>query len=201
MTFKEIKHQLKNNVVGIAGCGGLGSNCAVALARIGIGRLIIVDFDLVSEDNLNRQYYFLDQVGEKKVFALRDNIYRINQDIVVETYDVMLDAENSSTIFKPCDVLVEGFVHAAQKEMLIETALIHFPEKPIVVGLGMAGWGRSDMIHYRRSDNLYICGDEISEISDEMPPLAPRVGMVANMQANVVMEILLNDELRMTNYE
>nr|MBC8314789.1 sulfur carrier protein ThiS adenylyltransferase ThiF [Bacteroidota bacterium] len=167
MTFKEIKYLLKNNVVGIAGCGGLGSNCAVALARVGIGRLIIVDFDLVSEDNLNRQYYFHDQVGEKKVFALRDNIYRINQDIVVETYDVMLDAENSSTIFKPCDVLVEAFDHAAQKEMLIETALDHFPEKPLVVGLGMAGWGRSDLIHYRRSDNLYICGDEVSEISDD----------------------------------
>ena len=106
----------------------------------------------------------------------------------------MLDAENSSTIFKPCDVLVEAFDHAAQKEMLIETALDHFPEKPLVVGLGMAGWGRSDLIHYRRSDNLYICGDEVSEISDEMPPLAPRVGMVANMQANVVMEILMNDE-------
>ena len=201
MTFKEIKYLLKNNVVGIAGCGGLGSNCAVALARVGVGRLIIVDFDLVSEDNLNRQYYFHDQVGEKKVFALRDNIYRINQDIVVETYDVMLDAENSSTIFKPCDVLVEAFDHAAQKEMLIETALDHFPEKPLVVGLGMAGWGRSDLIHYRRSDNLYICGDEVSEISDEMPPLAPRVGMVANMQANVVMEILLNYELRITNSE
>ena len=194
MTFKEIRNQLKNHVVGIAGCGGLGSNCAVALARVGVGRLIIVDFDLVSDDNLNRQYYFHDQVGEKKVFALRDNIYRINQDIVVETYDVMLDAENSSTIFKPCDVLVEAFDHAAQKEMLIETALDHFPEKPLVVGLGMAGWGRSDLIHYRRSDNLYICGDEVSEISDDLPPLAPRVGMVANMQANVVMEILLNEE-------
>ena len=194
MTFDQIKKHLSSKTVGIAGCGGLGSNCAVALARVGVGRLIIVDFDLVSDDNLNRQYYFHDQVGEKKVFALRDNIYRINQDIVVETYDVMLDAENSSTIFKPCDVLVEAFDHAAQKEMLIETALDHFPEKPLVVGLGMAGWGRSDLIHYRRSDNLYICGDEVSEISDDLPPLAPRVGMVANMQANVVMEILLNEE-------
>ena len=194
MTFSEIKNHLKSKVVGIAGCGGLGSNCAVALARVGIGKLILVDFDTVSEGNLNRQYYFNDQVGEKKVIALRDNIQRSNQYTIVEMVDEKLTPENIPSIFESCDVLVEAFDLADQKEMLIETALVHFPEKPLVVGLGMAGWGRSDIIHYRKSDNIYICGDEVSEISDEMPPLAPRVGMVANMQANVVMEILLSCE-------
>jgi sulfur carrier protein ThiS adenylyltransferase len=65
------------------------------------------------------------------------------------------------------------------------------PQTPLVIGLGMAGWGDSNSIHCRKSDNLYICGDETNEISDDRPPLAPRVGIVANMQANTVLEILL----------
>ena len=81
---------------------------------------------------------------------------------------------------------------ADQKEMLIETCLTVFHEKPLVIGLGMAGWGMNDTIHCRQVDNMFICGDETSEISTDLPPIAPRVGMVANMQANTVLEILLN---------
>jgi sulfur carrier protein ThiS adenylyltransferase len=193
MTFEEIKMKLSGRTVGIAGAGGLGSNCAVALARVGIGKLIIADFDVVSESNLNRQYYFFDQIGEKKVSALKENIGRINPDVKVISLDIMLDPLNILRIFKDCDVIVEAFDGADQKEMLIETVLSGFPGKPLVVGLGMAGWGMNDNIHCRRVDDLYICGDEVSEIEADLPPLAPRVGMVANMQANVVLEILLTD--------
>ena len=57
---------------------------------------------------------------------------------------------------------------------------------------GLAGWGKSETIRYRKiDDTLYICGDESSEASENLPPMAPRVGMVANMQANVVVEILM----------
>lgn len=191
MRFEEIKSILGKKTVGIAGAGGLGSNCAVALARVGIGKLIITDFDVVAENNLNRQYYFSDQVGRKKTDAIRENILRINPQVKVIAHDLLLDRENIPGIFRDCDVIVEAFDLADQKEMLIETVLMHFPEKPLVIGLGMAGWGMNDTIHCRQVDNLFICGDEISEISPDMPPIAPRVGMVANMQANVVTEILL----------
>ena len=66
--------KIQNKTIGIAGCGGLGSNCAIALARIGIGKLIIVDFDSIDKSNLNRQYYFIDQIGKPKVDALEYNI-------------------------------------------------------------------------------------------------------------------------------
>jgi len=71
MTSEEIKIKLKSYTVGIAGNGGLGSNCAVALARVGISKLIICDFDVVSETNLNRQYFFRGQLGIKKSKSLR----------------------------------------------------------------------------------------------------------------------------------
>jgi len=191
MTFEEIREKLKGKTVGIAGAGGLGSNCAVSLVRIGLGNLIIVDFDVVSENNLNRQYYFRDQIGEKKVLALRDNLLRINPGLNISVIDEVLVPDLIRRIFNKCDIIVEAFDHADQKEMLIETILTYFPEKPLVVGLGMAGWGMNDTINVRQIDNMYICGDEISEIGPELPPIAPRVGIVANMQANVVLEILL----------
>jgi sulfur carrier protein ThiS adenylyltransferase len=191
MTFEAIREKLKVKTVGIAGVGGLGSNCAVSLVRVGLGNLIIADFDKIISTNLNRQYYFLDQVGEKKVKALRDNLLRINPGLNVIAFDDLLLPENIPGLFRNCDIIVEAFDDAGQKEMLIETVLTHFPEKPLVVGLGIAGWGMNNTIKVRQINHMYICGDEVSEIAPELPPLAPRVGIVANMQANVVLEILL----------
>jgi sulfur carrier protein ThiS adenylyltransferase len=191
MTFEEIKRILGEKTVGIAGAGGLGSNCAVSLVRVGVGNLIIADYDKVNSTNLNRQYYFIDQVGEKKVKALRDNLLRINPGLNIIAFDDILLPDNIPSLFRKCDIIVEAFDQADQKKMLIETVLTHFPEKPLVVGLGLAGWGMNVTIHVRQIDNMYICGDEVSEIGPELPPLAPRVGIVANMQADVVLEILL----------
>jgi sulfur carrier protein ThiS adenylyltransferase len=194
MTLDQISKILKTKKVGIAGCGGLGSNCAVALVRAGVGTLVLADFDIVTEGNLNRQYYFVDQVGEKKTEALRENILRINPEVTIFTHDLKVTRENAATIFQGCEVVVEAFDLADQKEMFIETIQTEMPSVPLVIGLGMAGWGMNDTIHCRKVDNLYICGDETSEIGPELPPIAPRVGIVANMQANVVLEILLNVE-------
>jgi sulfur carrier protein ThiS adenylyltransferase len=191
MTSEEIREKLKSRTVGIAGCGGLGSNCAVALARVGVGTLILCDFDVVSESNLNRQYYFLSQVGEPKASSLKRVIHQINPSVSVIAYEVKLDPEHILRYFRDCDVIVEAFDQAGEKGMLIETVLSAFPEKPLVVGDGMAGWGMNSMIHYRREGNLHICGDEVTGIGPDAPPLAPRVGIVANMQANTVLEILL----------
>jgi sulfur carrier protein ThiS adenylyltransferase len=195
MTFDEISQRLGQCTVGIAGCGGLGSNCAVALARSGVGRLIIADFDVVSLSNLNRQYYFLHQLGEKKSKALKTNISQINPSTMVIDYDLKLNPENCVKIFEVCDVVVEAFDKAEEKEMLLETLTGAYPSMPIVCGIGMAGYGNSHTIHYRSWGNIHICGDETSEIGPDSPPMAPRVGMVAAMQANVVVELLMNKSL------
>ena len=192
MTFQLIKDKLSLYTVGIAGCGGLGSNCAVALARVGIGRLVFADFDVVSESNLNRQYYFYDQLGMLKTEALRTNLERIGSGTRIEAHSIKLNHQNIPEIFGECDVVVEAFDLAEMKKMLIETVLSAMKEIPLVCGIGMAGYGNSHLIRMRRSGNLYICGDECTEVSDMQPPLAPRVGMVSNLEANTVLEILLN---------
>jgi len=192
MRFSDIKTHLSNFRVGIAGAGGLGSNCAVALAKCGVGTLVITDFDIIDVSNLNRQYYFTDQVGMMKTVALKENIFRINPDIFVITHQNKLDRDNIIAVFSGCNVIVEAFDSAEMKQMLIETVQLKMSGIPLVAASGLAGWGKSEEIKYRKiDDTLYICGDELSEVSDNFPPMAPRVGMVANMQANVVIELLM----------
>ncbi len=191
--MKSKLQKLKGTCIGIAGCGGLGSNCAVALARAGVGRLVIADFDSVTRENLDRQYYFLDQVGQKKVRALYETLLRINPDIVVEAYDLRLGPGEIAHVFKDCQVIIEAFDRADMKRMIIEAVVEHFPDKFIIAGSGLAGYGGNNELRTRRLGNLFICGDEVSEVSDELPPLAPRVAAVAALQANQALEIVLDD--------
>jgi len=192
MNFSEIRSHLGSFREGIAGAGGLGSNCAVALARCGVGTLVLSDFDIIEAANLNRQYFFTDQVGLMKTIALKDNIARINPDVFVIAYQKRLDSINIPVIFSGCHIIVEAFDRSDLKEMLIETVQVKMPGIPLVVGSGVAGWGKSETIRCRKIDDImYVCGDESSEVSVNLPALAPRVGMVANMQANVVIEILM----------
>lgn len=195
MKLPEIKTHLSKFRVGIAGAGGLGSNCAVALARSGVGTLVIADFDIVEEANLNRQYYFYNQIGLLKTDALKINIGQINPEVHVIDYQKRLDRANIPVIFSGCNIIVEAFDNADMKEMLIDTIQTNMSGTPVVVGSGMAGWGNTNSITCRKiDDTLYVCGDESSEVSDDMPTLAPRVGIVANMQANTVIEILMGIE-------
>jgi len=192
MSFSVIKAHLRKFRVGIAGAGGLGSNCAVALARCGVGTLVISDFDVIEEENLNRQYYYTDQVGMLKTVALKENISRINPDVFVIIHQKRLNSHNIPEIFSGCDVIVEAFDSSGMKQMLIETVQLKMPGIPLVVGSGVAGWGKNDTLRSRKiDDTLYICGDESSELSENLPAMAPRVAVVANMQANVVLEILM----------
>lgn len=194
MRLADIRAHLSKFRVGIAGAGGLGSNCAVALARSGVGTLVIADFDVVEEANLNRQYYFTDQIGMFKTIALKENISRINPGTIIIIRQEKLDKGNIIEIFSGCDLIVEAFDSSLMKEMLIETVQNEMPGIPIIVGSGMAGWGKTNDLRYRKiDDSLFVCGDESSEVTDNLPPLAPRVAIVANMQANVVIELLMNN--------
>jgi sulfur carrier protein ThiS adenylyltransferase len=164
---------LRAATVGIAGAGGLGSNAAVALARAGVGRLIIADFDRIEITNLNRQQFFLSQVGRIKVLALRENLKRINPYATVIVHRRRVTRSNAASLFGEADLLIEAFDRAVEKQMLIETWLERFPGRP------------------RKAGNLYLCGDETSEPRPGISPMAPRVALVAAMQANLAVELLM----------
>jgi sulfur carrier protein ThiS adenylyltransferase len=194
MTSEAIRERLKGKTVGIAGCGGLGSNAAVALARVGIGKLILVDFDRVEASNLNRQYYFRDQIGQPKVEALKQNIHAIDPEITIRTHMLRLDPEHLVELFSGCEVIIEAFDTDRDKQMIIETVLTDMPDRYLISGQGLAGFGDNESIVTRQYDRLFIIGDGLREVSDGLPPLAPRVGVVAAMQANLALELLMKNE-------
>jgi len=190
-----VHEKIRKATVGIAGVGGLGSSVAIALARTGIGTLIIADFDLVEPSNLNRQQYFLDQLGHPKVYALRDTLARINPRVHVAACHLRLTLGNIAEIFGTVDVLVEAFDRADQKAMLVETFTTRFPDKPLVAGSGMAGFATANSVLTRRSfGNLYLCGDGTTAAAPGVGLMAPRVGVAAHHQANAVLRLLLGED-------
>jgi sulfur carrier protein ThiS adenylyltransferase len=181
--------------VGIAGAGGLGSNTAAHLVRSGIRRLVVADFDHVAPSNLNRQFFFIDQVGMKKVRALDANLRRINPDVELLAWDGRLDAGNVRQVFRDCDLIVEALDHARDKRMMAEAFMAD--PRLLVCASGIGGWGRSDRIRTRRvHDAFYLIGDEWSEVSAALPPTAAIVGIAAAKQADVVVERILSERGR-----
>ncbi len=183
--------KIKGATVGIAGLGGLGSAIAVALARIGVGRLILADFDVVEPSNLNRQQYFIDQLGQTKAEALETNLQRINPYVKYEAHCVRITPDNIEELFSEVDVMVEAFDRADQKAMLLQS----FKGAPIVAASGMAGHGSGETIGVRRmGHNMYVVGDLETGAAPGCGLMAPRVGIAAHMQANLVLRILLGEE-------
>jgi sulfur carrier protein ThiS adenylyltransferase len=189
---RSVHNKLKSATVGIAGLGGLGSNVAVSLARIGIGKLIIADFDVVEPSNLNRQQYFIEQLGTNKVAALTENLKRINPYIKIDGHSVKLTPDNIPTIFKDCRIVAECFDKAQQKQMLVETVLNTMNDVIIVAVSGLGGYGRSNEIQTRRlSDRLILIGDSSSGIEAGFSLMAPRVAIAAGHQANAIVELII----------
>jgi sulfur carrier protein ThiS adenylyltransferase len=190
-----IHQKIKKSVVGIAGLGGLGSAIAIALARIGVGKLILVDFDVVEPSNLNRQQYFIHQIGMSKVDALKKNIAIINPYVKIQTYQEKLDRNNAERIFHEAEVVVEAFDRAEEKAMLINVISEKMPDKYIVAASGVAGYGDNNEIKTTRfSSKVFIVGDQKTAAQPGVGLMAPRVGIAAHHQANTVLRILLGEE-------
>ncbi|MFZ5646984.1 MAG: sulfur carrier protein ThiS adenylyltransferase ThiF [Bacillota bacterium] len=176
--------------VGIAGAGGLGSNCAQFLVRSGFKRFCIVDFDTVEEGNLNRQFFFSVQVGRKKVDALKENLLSINPDLEIEALHKKIEEENLKFLFNDCHAVVEALDSAVCKRMLVE----HFmgTGKLLVAASGLAGWGKSDDIRIHRiRENFFLVGDLVSGVGPDRPPMAPMVVTAAAKQADIVLGYFL----------
>ena len=183
---------LESARVGIAGAGGLGSNCAMHLVRAGVNHLTVVDFDVVNESNLNRQFFFRDQLGQKKVEALKENLLRIDPDADIRAVDMRLDASSAWEVFADCDIVVEAFDVVDAKVMLV--SCFASSGKKLVTASGLAGWGRSNDMRVRKMGNIVAVGDGETAVGENAAPVSPRVGIAAAMQANAVVSLLLGCE-------
>ncbi|MGA2508348.1 MAG: sulfur carrier protein ThiS adenylyltransferase ThiF [Chitinispirillaceae bacterium] len=182
---------LRKACIGIAGCGGLGSNAAVALVRAGIGKLILADFDVVEESNLNRQYFFQSDIGEKKTEALAHHLKAINPHIQLILINKKITPADVPKIFKDADILIEAFDRAESKSWLLEAWSMAFPGRHIVCASGLSGIGRTEALKVRHSGALHIVGDGESQTS--MGLCSARVAIAANMEANIAIELLVKN--------
>ena len=180
--------------IGVAGAGGLGSNCAMHLVRSGIRHLVVADFDVVGESNLNRQFFFRDQLGMKKVDALKATLLRIDPEVDVQAVDVRLDAASTRELFEDCDIVVEAFDVVEAKTMILST-LMPLGMR-LVTASGLAGWGKSNAMRVRKMGaNVVVVGDGETGVATDVAPASPRVGIAAAMEANAVVAWLLGKEL------
>ena len=188
------QEKISSATVAICGLGGLGSNIAVSLARAGIGRLILIDFDRVDISNLHRQQYKASQVGICKPDALAENLREIAPYVTLETHTVRITEQNAPALLRDADIVCEAFDDASAKAMLTNLVLTKMPEKYLVAASGMAGFGSANDIRTRRvSSHFYLCGDGISDVADGVGLVSSRVMLCAAHQAHTVLRILTDE--------
>lgn len=177
--------------VAVCGLGGLGSNIAVSLARAGVGKLILIDFDKVDITNLHRQQYKASQIGKYKAEALTENLKEIAPYTELESHAVKITESNVPKLLKDADIICEAFDNAEYKAILTNAVLEKLPDKYLVAASGMAGIGSANDIKTRKvSKRFYLCGDEISDINSGIALVPSRVMLCAAHQAHTVLRIL-----------
>lgn len=191
---KERQERFSAAVVAVCGLGGLGSNIAVALARAGVGKLILIDFDCVDISNLHRQQYKAFQVGQKKCEALAENLREMAPYIVLETHAVRVTEANAADLLREADIVCEAFDQAEAKAMLANMVLESMPEKYLVAASGMAGFGSANRIKTRKvTKHFYLCGDGESDVKDGIGLISSRVMVCAAHQAHAVLCLLAQE--------
>ena len=190
----ELQKKFDAATIAVCGLGGLGSNIAISLARAGIGRLILIDFDRVDITNLHRQQYRADQIGIYKTEALSEILKGIAPYIEIETHTVRLTEENSAELLKDADIVCEAFDSPDAKAMLVDVVLERLPGAYIVAGSGMAGMATPNSIVTRRlTERFYLSGDGVSDVNDDIGLVAPRVMLCAAHQAHTALRILVGE--------
>ena len=190
----DLQEKFSSATVAVCGLGGLGSNIAIALARVGIGKLILIDFDCVDITNLHRQQYKVNQIGLHKADALAENLIEIAPYTEVKAVAEKITEENFADLLKGADVVCEAFDNAEAKAMLVNGVLEQMPDCFLVSASGMAGMDTPNTIQTRKiTKRFYLCGDAVSDVADTIGLVAPRVMLCAAHQAHTVLRILAGE--------
>ena len=190
----EQSQRLQAAKVAIVGLGSLGSNVALWLARLGVGQLLLYDFDKVELSNLNRQYYFLEDVGQYKAIALLRHLKAVNPYGNYCSEVVRLTEDNLPELLSEAHIVCEALDKPEAKALLVNGVLESFPDKYLVSASGLSGFASSASMHVRRfTPHFYLCGDGISDML-QLPLCGPRVGLCAAQEALTIARIILQME-------
>lgn len=190
---KTVQDKLDVGRVAIAGLGGLGSNVAYSLTRIGVGHLHLIDFDVVDITNLNRQQYFVRHIGMNKTEALKELLLDINPYMDIRLDTVRVTGDNIKKLFAEDDIICEAFDVPENKAMLAFGIRSIYPDKQYITASGMAGYGDSNSIITKKvGNNFYLCGDGKTAPREGYGLMAPRVAICANHEANLIAKLLID---------
>ena len=190
----EQSQRLQTAKVAIVGLGGLGSNVALWLARLGVGQLLLYDFDKVELSNLNRQYYFLEDVGQYKATALLRHLKAVNPYGNYCSEVVRLTEDNLPELLSEAHIVCEALDKPEAKALLVNGVLESFPDKYLVSASGLAGFASSASMQVRQvTPHFYLCGDGISDML-QLPLCGARVGLCAAQEALTIARIILQME-------
>ncbi|MEH2302960.1 MAG: molybdopterin-synthase adenylyltransferase MoeB [Nostoc sp.] len=174
----EGQKRLKAASVQCIGTGGLGSPLLLYLAAAGIGRIGIVDFDVVDTSNLQRQViHGTSWVGKPKIESAKNRIHEINPYCQVDLYETRLTSENALEILQPYDIVVDGTDNFPTRYLVNDACVLL--NKPNVYGSILRFEGQASVFNYKG-------GPSYRDLFPEPPP----PGMVPSCAEGGVLGIL-----------
>lgn len=191
---EEGQRRLRNASVLLIGCGGLGCSVAASLVRAGIGKLVVVDGDVVQLHNLHRQMLFDEgDVGKPKAKTAANRLKMANQEVEIAFMDVFLTEENAPDLVSACDVVLDGTDNFVTKYLTNQMAVKC--DKPMVYGAVNGFEGQVCVFNYKdgngnHSGHMRDLFPEISaseplgncEISGVMGPVADVMGQLMALE-------------------
>jgi len=150
------QRKLLSSSVLLLGAGGLGSPAAMYLAAAGVGRIGMVDFDVVDASNLQRQLlHGVDDIGRPKADSAADTLHDLNPDVQVDSIKEHVNSDNAMRIFAPYDVIIDGTDNFPTRYLANDAA--HFLAKPLVHGSIFRFEGRLALFDSARGTGCYRC--------------------------------------------
>ena len=121
----EGQNKLRKSSVLCIGAGGLGSPCTMYLAAAGIGKLGIIDMDVVDESNIQRQIlHGSNDIGVRKIDSAKDTLQEINPYVKLELYDEAFDENNAEVIAKNYDIIIDGTDNFPSRYLVNDTSVL-----------------------------------------------------------------------------
>lgn len=190
---KDLSDIFKNTSVSILGCGGLGSNIAMMLARAGIGRINLFDYDRIEYSNLNRQNYSIADLGKKKTLTTKEIIEKAIPYVEIEDFDIFLDENNMNSYIDTADIFIEAFDSKESKRFVFDYFLDH-QEKHLICASGLSGLGDLEDIKIKRFSNITMIGDFKSKTDEGL--YAPYLMTIASLEALEALKIIRRENER-----
>jgi molybdopterin/thiamine biosynthesis adenylyltransferase len=181
----------------VLGCGGLGGSIAESLARIGIGKLTLVDDDVFVVSNLNRQRFSTNKtIGRAKVEVAKKKLLEINDQVEVVSRKAFIDASNIHELTEGCDLVIDALDNF-ETRMIIENADLNVLIISAAVG-GFSGWLTISKPGYKNIKHL--CSHVNKGVEQTFGNLSFTVNILAELEVSLAVRALLGEDVSLHGF-